>query len=112
MQNAADHTLVQSDNRNDSYGSIVSNLGSLVEQVRANMNLIETAIASEAALGDPQATASLVVLDDVTPRYVQAKAALNASHVGLGLALHLLQEIRSSKRETGEGQPIGLPRCA
>ena len=57
MRHAADHTAVQSDNRDDSYSSIISNLGSLVEQVRANMNLIETAIASEAALGDPQATA-------------------------------------------------------
>jgi hypothetical protein len=114
MQNAADHTSVQSDNRNDSYGSIVSNLGSLVEQVRANMNLIETAIASEAALGDPQATASLVVLDDVTPRYVRANAALNACNAGLGAALHLLEDIRSSKQETAgaEGQPVCLTCCA
>ena len=35
MRHAADHTAVQSDNRNDSHSSIISNLGSLVEQVRA-----------------------------------------------------------------------------
>jgi hypothetical protein len=35
MQNTADHGSIQSDNRNDCYSSIVSNLGSLVEQVRA-----------------------------------------------------------------------------
>src|ERR1700719_2475726 len=42
--NAADDTSVQSDNRNDSYNSIISNLGSLIEQVRASMKLIESAI--------------------------------------------------------------------
>jgi hypothetical protein len=40
--NVADCTSVQSDNRNDSSNSIISNLGSLVEQVRANMKLIES----------------------------------------------------------------------
>jgi|ERR1700678_866757 hypothetical protein len=109
MQNAADHTSVQSDSGNDSYSSIVSNLGSLVEQVRANMKLIESAIASEAALGDPEAAASIVVLDDITPRYMQANAALNACGAGLGVALHLLRDIRSLKQEAeGVGcQPVG-----
>jgi hypothetical protein len=54
------------------------------------------------------------VLDDVTPRYVRANAALNACNAGLGVALHLLQDIRSSKQETpgAEGQPVCLRRCA
>ncbi len=107
MKNAADDTSVQSDNRDDSYNSIISNLGSLIEQVRASMKLIESAITREASPGDQEAAANIVLLDDVTPRYVRVNAALNASHVGLGLALHLLQELRSSKRETGEGQPVG-----
>jgi hypothetical protein len=112
--NAAGYTSVQSDNRNDSYNTIVSNLGSLVEQVRANMKLIESAITSEASLGDQEVAANIVVLDDVTPRYVRANAALNACNAGLGVALHLLQDIRSSKQETpgAEGQPVCLRRCA
>ena len=104
MQNTADHTSAQSDRRTDGCTSIISNLGSLVEQVHANMKLIETAIAREAAFGGPEAAASIVVLDDVTPRYVQANAALNASNVGLGVALHLLQEITSSKPEPEGGE--------
>jgi hypothetical protein len=114
MQNAADYASVQSDNRSDSHSSIISNLGFLVEQVRANMRLIEAVIASEASLGDPEVAASIVVLDDVTPRYVRANAALNACNAGLGAALHLLRDIRSSKQETAgaEGQPVCLTRCA
>jgi hypothetical protein len=99
MQNTADHISAQPDNRTDGCSSIISNLGSLVEQVHANMKLIETAIASETALDQSQADASIVVLDDITPRYVRANAALNASRAGLGLALHLLDEVRFSRRE-------------
>ena len=54
MQNTAEHGSVQSDNRNDCCSSIISNLGFLVEQVRANMKLIESAIAGEASLGDQE----------------------------------------------------------
>ena len=112
MQNAPDHTLVQSDHRNDSHNAIISSLGSLVEQVRANMKLIESAIASEAVIGDQEA--SIIVLDDVTPHYLRANAALNACNAGLGIALHLLRDVRPSKRETGaaEGQPVCSARCA
>jgi len=34
-----------------------------------------------------------VVLDDVTPRYARATAALNACNIGLGAALHSLLDI-------------------
>jgi hypothetical protein len=78
------------------------------------MKLIESAITSEASLGNQEVAANIVVLDDVTPRYVRANAALNACNAGLGVALHLLQDIRSSKQETAgaEGQPVCLTRCA
>jgi hypothetical protein len=110
MQNAADHASVQSDNRNDSYSSIISNLGSLVEQVRANMKLIEAAISREASLDNQYAAADIAVLDDVTPRYVRANTALNACNAGLGVALHLLRDIRTSKQETegAEYPPVCL----
>jgi hypothetical protein len=98
MQNTADHGSVQSDNRNDCYSSIISNLGFLVEQVRANIKLIESAIAGEASLDDQATAANIVVLDDVTPRYVRANAALNACNVGLGVALDLLRDVRTPRR--------------
>ena len=114
MQNTADHASVQSDNRNDNTTAIISNLGSLVEQVSAIMKLIESAIASEASSGHQDVAANIAVLDDVTPRYVRANAALNACNAGLGAALHLLEDIKSPKQETAEpeGQPVCLTRCA
>jgi hypothetical protein len=119
MRNTADHASVQSDNRqsdnrNDCCSSIISNLGALVEQVRANMKLIELAIAGEASLGNQEAAASIVVLDDVTPRYVRPNAALNACNAGLGAALDLLRDIRTAKQEAAgaEDQPVCLTRCA
>jgi hypothetical protein len=114
MRHAADHTAVQSDNRNDSHSSIISNLGSLVEQVRANMELIESAIAGEASLGIQEAADDIAVLDDITPCYVKANATLNACNAGLGIALHMLQDIRVSKQEAGaaEYRPAYLVRCA
>jgi hypothetical protein len=113
MQNTAGHGSLHSDNRNDCCSSIVSNLGSLVEQVRANMKLIESAIAGEASLGNQETTANIIVLDDVTPRYVRANAALNACNVGLGVALDLLRDVRTSRQEVAEaeGEPF-LTRCA
>lgn len=114
MQNAADPTSVQSDNRNDSCGTIISNLGPLIEHVRANMKLIEAAIAWEASPGNQEAAANIVVLDDVTPGYLRANDALSDCSASLGIALHLLRDIRSSKQETqgAEGQPVCLTRCA
>ena len=113
MQNTADHGSVQSDNRNDCYSSIISNLGFLVEQVRANMKLIESAIAGEASLDNQETAANIVVLDDVTPRYVRANAALNACNVGLGIALDLLRDVRTPRQEAAEAESAQvLTRCA
>jgi nicotinate-nucleotide pyrophosphorylase len=102
MQNAADHSSVQSGNPSDNHTAIISNLGSLVEQVAAMMKLIESAIANEASAGHLDMAANIVVLDDVTPRYVRANAALSMCNAGLGVALHFVRDIRISKQETLE----------
>jgi hypothetical protein len=103
MQNTAGGgTSVQSDDRNDSYRSIVSDLVSLIEHVQASMKLIESAIAGESPLGNQEVAANVVVLDDVTPRYVKASAALNTCNAGLGIALHFLLDTKTSKHGTGE----------
>ena len=81
---------VQSDDRNDGYHAIVSDLLSLIEHVEASMKLIESAVAREAHLGNQEIAPNVVVLDDVTPRYVKANEVLNACSAGLGVVLHFL----------------------
>jgi hypothetical protein len=98
MQDAAGGgAIVLSEGRNESYHSIVSELVSLIEHVQASMKLLESAIASESA-PDGQEAANVVILDDVTPRYAQASAALNSCNASLGVALHVLQDTRTAKR--------------
>jgi hypothetical protein len=100
MQNAADYTSVRPGDLNDNYTAIVSNLRSLVEQVSAAMKLIESAIASEAATGHPEVATNIVILDDVTPSYIRANAALSTCNAGLGVALHVVHDIRIARQKT------------
>jgi hypothetical protein len=99
MQNAADHASVQPGDPSDNIIAILSNLGSLVDQVDAMMKLIESAIASEASTGCADVAANIVVLDDVTPRYVRANAALSRCNAGLGVALHLVRDIGNARQK-------------
>jgi hypothetical protein len=103
MQNASDgDASVQPEARNDGYRSIVSDLISLIEHVQASTQLIESAIAREASLGNHEVAANVIVLDDVTPRYAKANAALSACSARLGIALHFLLESRTSKHGADE----------
>jgi hypothetical protein len=98
MQNATGGgASARSGERNDSYRAIVSELVSLIEHVRASMKLIETAVAGEAPVGNEETVANFVGLDDVTPRYVKANAALNACNADLGAALRFLLDTETSK---------------
>jgi hypothetical protein len=91
MSNAAeDGPSAQSGGQNDRYHRIVFDLVSLIGHVQASMKLVESAIASEALADDQEMAANIVVLDDVTPRYVKANTALTACNAGLGAALHVL----------------------
>ena len=83
----------QADDRNDAYRSVVSDLVSLIERVQASRRLIEEAIAREASLGSPDG--DIIVLDDVTPPFVKATAALNACDKNLALALHSLLDSKA-----------------
>jgi hypothetical protein len=96
MQNMAGSTP-QPDSRNDHYFSVVSDLMSLVEHIQASMKMLETAIAWELPAGDPEAYEDVVVLDDVTPCYMKANAALHACQAGLGSALHCLLDAETSE---------------
>ena len=87
---------------NDGHHSIVSELVSMIEHVRASMKLLETTIARESVSGNQEAAGNVFVLDDVTPRYAKASAALNACDAGLGVALHYLLDARADGPGTRE----------
>ena len=103
MLSAAD---IQPDDRNDNYRSVVSDLVSLIEHMQASMKMLEGAIARELPLGGQEAANNVVVLDDITPCYVKANAALHACNAGLGVALRFLAGAEPSKSqhlESSEG---------
>lgn len=103
MQKAAGGgASIQSDDRSDDHHSIVSELVSLIAHVQASIKLLEAAIARETAPGDQEVAANVVVLDDVTPRYAKANAALNSCDADLGAALRFLLDAGASKHGSGE----------
>jgi hypothetical protein len=65
----------------------VSDLVSLTEHVQASPRLIEQAIAREASLGSQEN--DVIVLDDITPPFMKATAALNACDANLAIARQL-----------------------
>ena len=87
-------TTVESDSRQ----LIAADLRSLIMQIESSMRLIDAATMEASALetgparGDPAGSADIFVLDDVTPRYATASAALNACRAGLGHALRCLSD--------------------
>jgi hypothetical protein len=88
MQDAAvDRGAIEPEDRNHVYHSIVSDLVSLIEHVQASLTLIEQVAAGEASRGDQDVAANIIVLDDVTPRYATASAALKVCNADLGIAL-------------------------
>jgi hypothetical protein len=93
---------IRSGVRDDGRHSIVSELVSLIGHIQSGIQLLEAAIASEAAAGEQDLVADVVVLDDVTPGYVRAKAALNTCNAGLGMAVHSLLDSRTASHPAGE----------
>lgn len=75
---------------NAAYRAVVSDLVSLVEHVQNSLRLVEQKIAEESPGGGPESASDVVVLDDVSPRYMKAAAALQACDVNLGAALRSL----------------------
>lgn len=87
---------VPPDGQNDNHSSVVSDLVSLIEHMQASMKLLERAIASELPLAGQQADDNVIVLDDITPCYVKANAALHVCKAGLGVVLHFLSSAEPS----------------
>jgi hypothetical protein len=70
---------------------IAADLRSLIAQIETSMRRIAAAMDQEHG-SEPEGSADVVVLDDITPRYASASAALNACRAGLGYALQCLSE--------------------
>ena len=95
MQNAAGDGVAQaSHDQNAACRAVVSDLVSLVEHVQKSLRLIEQTIARETSPeispGSPESSTNVIVLDDISPRYKKAAAALQACDVNLGIALRSL----------------------
>jgi hypothetical protein len=95
MQDAAGDGVAQAPHdQNAAYRAVVSDLVSLVEHVQNSLRLIEQTIARETSPetppGSPESSTNIIVLDDVSPRYMKSAAALQACDVNLGIALRAL----------------------
>lgn len=88
----------QSDIRSNNCLSVVGELANLLEDIQANIKMLEMAIAGETSSVDQDAYENVVILDDVTPCYLKANAALHACKAGLGLAVRSLLNSEASGR--------------
>ncbi|MGV7219283.1 hypothetical protein [Bradyrhizobium sp. UFLA05-112] len=75
----------------DSRQLIAADLRSLIAQIETSIRRIEAAIMLVDAC-DPPGSIDVFVLDDLTPRYATASAALGACRVGLDVALKSLSD--------------------
>ena len=101
MQNAAgDGVKREPHDQNDACRSVVSDLISLIEHVRASSRLIETAIARETSPTGQDSAANVIVLDDVSPRYMKAATVLQACDTNLATALRSLLDSSRPKSRT------------
>ena len=94
---------IEPEARNEAYRSVVSDVISLIEHVQASLRLIEQEIARETASDSEETSANVIVLDDVTPPYVRATAALNACDANLAIALHSLLDSKTFSRTSEHG---------
>lgn len=84
----------------DSRQLIAAELRSLIARIEISVRLIDAAMTSDdmepaddnAILTAGSGSIEIVVLDDVTPRYATASAALNTCRAELGHALQKLSE--------------------
>lgn len=101
MQNAAGGGIALGpDGQNDSYQSVVSDLVNLIEHVQASLRLIEQTMVPETCFDGSESAANVVELDDVSPRFVKAAAALKACDANLAIALDVLLDSSTPRRGT------------
>ena len=103
MQNAAGSGFgFEHHDHNDTHQAVVTELVGLIEHVQSSLRLIEQAIVRETSPGSQENlgenSRNVIVLDDVSPRYVKAGAALKACDANLGIALHSLRDSSTQRR--------------
>jgi alkylation response protein AidB-like acyl-CoA dehydrogenase len=91
MQNSAGTPLLVATPETDSHQLIAADLRALIARIETSMRLIDAAMEQDDD-GSVMISADIFVLDDVTPRYATASAALNACRAGLGHSLQCLSE--------------------
>jgi hypothetical protein len=106
MHNAAGDRVAQAlDDQNAAYRAVVTDLVSLVEHVQNSLRRMEQMIVGETPPGSPESSTNIVVLDDISPRYMKSAAGLRACGVNLGIALRSLQD-------SGDSNPCAARRPA
>jgi hypothetical protein len=109
MQNAAaDGVALAPYDQNGAFGAVVSDLVSLIAHVQTSLQLIEQAIAREQSPGSQESSANVIVLDDVSPRYMKANAALQACDANLGAALHFLLDSSDIDAYAASPPPLSI----
>ena len=91
---------------NDTYSAVVSDLVNLIEHVQNGLRLIERMIAREVTHESPESSTNVIVLDDVSPRYMKAAAAVQACDANLGIALRSL--LNSDSNDSCASSPPAL----
>ena len=81
--------------RNESRELIAADLRMLISQIETTMRRTATAMDQEHG-SDPEGSADVFVLDDVTPRYATAIDALDACRASLGNAPECLSDAGST----------------
>jgi hypothetical protein len=79
----------------DSHQLIAAELRSLIARIEISLRLIDAAMEAEddsAIVNAELGSTEIVVLDDVSPRFATASAALNSCRAELGQALQNLSE--------------------
>jgi hypothetical protein len=103
MQNPQGGSIaIEPADRNDVYHSVVMDLVALIEHVQASLRSIEQEIARETVSGSQETSSNVIELDDVTPPYVRATAALKACDANLAIALHSLLDSKTPEQSTSD----------
>ncbi len=64
-------------------------------------SVVEQEIARETASGSQESSTNVIELDDVTPPYMRATAALKACDANLAIALHSLLDSKAPEYDPG-----------
>ena len=112
MQTARDNvTQMMSTDWNETNRTILSELISIILQVRRSLEAIESEIAHEAESADDTGT-DIVVLDDVTPTYARSCALLRECDARLSTAVRLMLESMTPGERTCDFATAGSAQSA